>query len=159
MFQPSDLRAILAISAALFKLAHYRQFASGPLAEVERARTVNSHPGTFALVEKRLRPRARQADTTNGRATGVTLADGTRYETGIVASNVSAKLTFLKFLDKSKLPVEFVRDLEASRTFSTAFKINIACEALPKYTAFDPAACGFAYDVSDGSAHLSPDAC
>jgi phytoene dehydrogenase-like protein len=32
-------------------------------------------------------------DTANGRATGVTLADGTRYEAGIVASNVSAKLT------------------------------------------------------------------
>jgi phytoene dehydrogenase-like protein len=69
-------------------------------------------------------------DTANGRATGVTLADGTRYEAGIVASNVSAKLTFLKFLDKSKLPAEFVRDLEAYRTFSTAFKINVACEAL-----------------------------
>ena len=38
-------------------------------------------------------------DSANGRATGVTLTDGTRYEAGIVASNVSAKLTFLKFLD------------------------------------------------------------
>jgi phytoene dehydrogenase-like protein len=92
-------------------------------------------------------------DTANGRATGVTLADGTRYEADIVASNVSAKLTFLKFLDKSKLPEEFVRDLEAYRTFSTAFKINIACEALPKYTAFDPAACGFAYPTYT---HIGP---
>jgi phytoene dehydrogenase-like protein len=92
-------------------------------------------------------------DSANGRATGVTLADGTRYEAGIVASNVSAKLTFLKFLDKSKLPAEFVRDLEAYRTFSTAFKINIACEALPEYTAFDPAACGFAYPTYT---HIGP---
>ena len=37
-------------------------------------------------------------DTANGRATGVTLADGTRIEAEVVASNVSAKLTFLKFL-------------------------------------------------------------
>ena len=92
-------------------------------------------------------------DTANGRATGVTLADGTRYEADIVASNVSAKLTFLKFLDKAKLPPEFVRDIEAYRTFSTAFKINIACEALPKYKAFDPAACGFAYPTYT---HIGP---
>ncbi|TPQ49024.1 NAD(P)/FAD-dependent oxidoreductase [Prosthecomicrobium hirschii] len=84
-------------------------------------------------------------DTANGRATGVTLADGTRYEAGIVASNVSAKLTFLKFLPKSALPSEFVRDVESYRTYSGAFKINIACERLPQYTAFDPAVCGFEY--------------
>ena len=92
-------------------------------------------------------------DTANGRATGVTLTDGTRYEANIVASNVSAKLTFLKFLDKSKLPTEFVRDIEAYRTFSTAFKINIACDALPKYTAFDPSVCGFAYPTYT---HIGP---
>jgi phytoene dehydrogenase-like protein len=92
-------------------------------------------------------------ETANGRVTGVTLADGTRYEAGIVASNVSAKLTFLRFLDKSKLPAEFVRDIETYRTFSAAFKINIACEALPKYTAFDAQACGFAYPTY---AHLGP---
>jgi phytoene dehydrogenase-like protein len=92
-------------------------------------------------------------ETANGRVTGVTLADGTRYEAGIVASNVSAKLTFLRFLDKSKLPPEFVRDIETYRTFSAAFKINIACEALPKYTAFDAQACGFAYPTYT---HLGP---
>ncbi|MGO8798387.1 MAG: phytoene desaturase family protein [Roseiarcus sp.] len=92
-------------------------------------------------------------ETANGRATGVTLADGTRYEAGVVASNVSAKLTFLKFLDKSTLPADFVRDVEAYRTFSSAFKINIACEALPRYTAFDAQACGFAYPTY---AHIGP---
>jgi phytoene dehydrogenase-like protein len=92
-------------------------------------------------------------ESANGRATGVTLADGTRYEAGIIASNVSAKLTFLKFLDKSKLPADFVRDIESYRTFSSAFKINIACEALPRYTAFDPQACGFAYPTYT---HLGP---
>ena len=82
------------------------------------------------------RPTARspRSRPSNGRATGVTLADGTRYDAAIVASNVSAKLTFLKFLDRSKLPAEFVRDVGAYRTFSTAFKINIACEALPQYS-------------------------
>jgi phytoene dehydrogenase-like protein len=92
-------------------------------------------------------------ETSNGRATGVTLAGGTRYDAGIVASNVSAKLTFLKFLDRSKLPAEFVRDVASYRTFSSAFKINIACEALPKYPSFDPQACGFAYPTYT---HIGP---
>ena len=92
-------------------------------------------------------------DTAYGRVTGVTLADGTRYEAGIVASNVSAKLTFLKFLDPSTLPAEFVRDVVTYRTYSTAFKINIACERLPQYSAFDPQACGFAYPTYT---HIGP---
>jgi phytoene dehydrogenase-like protein len=92
-------------------------------------------------------------DTTNGRATGVTLADGTRIAAGVVASNVSAKLTFLKFLPESALPADLVRDVRAYRTFSTAFKINIACERLPQYPAFDPAACGFAYPTYT---HIGP---
>ncbi len=92
-------------------------------------------------------------DTAGGRATGVTLADGTRIVAPIVASNVSAKLTFLKFLPESVLPAEFVRDLKGYRTFSTAFKINIACERLPAYTAFDPAVCGFPYPTYT---HLGP---
>ena len=92
-------------------------------------------------------------DTADGRATGVTLAAGTRYEAAILASNLSAKLTFLKLLDKSKLPAEFVRDVEAYRTFSTAFKINIACERLPQYSAFDPQACGFPYPTYT---HIGP---
>jgi len=92
-------------------------------------------------------------ESSEGRASGVTLSDGTRYEADIVASNVSAKLTFLKFLDKAKLPPEFVRDIESYRTFSTAFKINIACERLPQYRAFDAAKCGFAYPTYT---HIGP---
>lgn len=37
-------------------------------------------------------------DTAGGRVTGVTTADGTRYEAPIVASNASCKVTFLKLL-------------------------------------------------------------
>ena len=64
-------------------------------------------------------------ESSGGRATGVTLADGTRFEADTIASNVSAKLTFLKFIDRSKLPADFVRDVETYRTYSSAFKINI----------------------------------
>lgn len=92
-------------------------------------------------------------DTSNGRVTGVTLSDGTRYYADIVASNVSAKLTFLKFLDKKQLPAEFVRDLESYRTYSTAFKLNIACERLPQYKTFDSAKCGIPYPTYT---HIGP---
>ncbi len=92
-------------------------------------------------------------DTAAGRATGVTLADGTRIEAAIVASNVSAKLTFLRFLPEAALPADFVRELRGFRTESSAFKVNIACERLPHYTAFDAARCGFAYPTY---AHIGP---
>ena len=92
-------------------------------------------------------------ETENGRATGVALADGTRIATGTIASNVSAKLTFLKFLSADKLPSEFRRDVESYRTYSTAFKINIACERLPAYKVFDPQKCGFPYPTYT---HIGP---
>lgn len=84
-------------------------------------------------------------DTAGGRATGVTLADGSRIEADIVVSNASCKVTFLKLLPESVLPADFVREIQGYRTFSTAFKINIACERLPQYTSFDPVKTGMAY--------------
>ena len=42
---------------------------------------------------------------------------------------------------------------EARIPFSTAFKINIACERLPQYSAFDPAKCGFPYPTYS---HIGP---
>jgi phytoene dehydrogenase-like protein len=92
-------------------------------------------------------------DNAAGRATGVTLADSTRIEAPIVASNVSCKVTFLDLIDSTVLPADFIADIRRYRTFSTAFKINIACERLPQYRAFDPAACGFAYPTYT---HIGP---
>jgi phytoene dehydrogenase-like protein len=84
-------------------------------------------------------------DTAGGRVTGVTTAAGEAIKSSVVASNASCKVTFLKLLPESALPAEFVRDIRAYRTFSTAFKVNIACERLPAYRAFDAVKCGFAY--------------
>jgi phytoene dehydrogenase-like protein len=92
-------------------------------------------------------------ETAHGRVTGVALADGTNFHAAIVASNVSAKITFLKLMEPKELPAEFVRDVETYRTHSSAFKINIACERLPQYTAFDAAACGFSYPAYT---HIGP---
>jgi phytoene dehydrogenase-like protein len=84
-------------------------------------------------------------DSDGDRVTGVTLADGSRIAAPVVASNASCKVTFLKLIDPAKLPADFVAAIRRYRTFSTAFKINIACERLPQYRGFDPAAAGFAY--------------
>jgi phytoene dehydrogenase-like protein len=91
--------------------------------------------------------------TSNGRVTGVALADGSSYEADVVVSNLSAKVTFLKLLDRGQLPQEFVRDVETYRTLSGAFKINIACHRLPQYKSFDAQACGFPYP---SYAHIGP---
>jgi phytoene dehydrogenase-like protein len=92
-------------------------------------------------------------DTDGGKVTGVTLSDGSRVVAPIVASNVSAKTTFLEFLPRAALPAEFVRDVQSYRTYSTAFKVNIACEQLPKFRSFDASACGFAYPTYT---HIGP---
>ncbi len=81
----------------------------------------------------------------DGRAAGVRLKSGETIGAKIVAANANAKLTFLKLLDRDLLPPDFVAEIVSYRTFSTAFKINIAVEEPPRYTAFDKAASGLDY--------------
>ena len=52
------------------------------------------------------------------------------------------------------LPADFLDELGRFRTFSTAFKINIACERPPQYRAFDADKCGFDYP---SYVHIGPD--
>ena len=84
-------------------------------------------------------------DVAGGRVTGVTTGDGATIRASVVASNASCKVTFLKLVPEAALPADFVRDVRNYRTFSTAFKVNIACERLPAYRAFEAATCGFPY--------------
>ena len=93
--------------------------------------------------------------TRNGRATGVVLADGREFQARAVAANVSAKLLFTKMMNGAEIPADFRWNVETFRTESAAAKINIACERLPQYTAFDPTVCGFDYP---SYAHVAPDA-
>jgi hypothetical protein len=57
------------------------------------------------------------------------------------------------------LPGEVVRDISTYRTFSTAFKMNIACERPPQYTCLerairDDALAGWSYPTY---VHIGPD--
>ena len=59
-----------------------------------------------------------------------------------------------RLVDPALLPEDYLRDLRGFRTFSTAFKINVACHRPPQYTAFDPARAGFDYPTY---VHIAPD--
>ena len=92
--------------------------------------------------------------TEEGRATGVVTEKGDSYHAPIVASNLDAKTLMLRFVDRAQLPADFVRDISGYRTFSTAFKINVACHRPPQYRSFDPAKAGFDYPTY---VHIAPD--
>ncbi len=69
----------------------------------------------------------------NGRATGIVTAAGEEFDAGVVISNANAKLLYLDMVGAEHLPEEVVREVSSYRTFSTAFKMNIACERPPQY--------------------------
>jgi phytoene dehydrogenase-like protein len=75
--------------------------------------------------------------THGGRATGVALASGEEVRSPTVVSCVHPKVGFLRLLDRSELPEEFVADIEAWKTRSGVVKINVAMSELPSFEA-DP---------------------
>jgi phytoene dehydrogenase-like protein len=88
-----------------------------------------------------------------GRATGVRTADGREFQASVIASNANAKTLFRRLVRPEHLPAALLADIDAFRTFSTAFKMNIAAEAPPAYRAFDPRRTGFAYPTY---VHVAP---
>ena len=72
-----------------------------------------------------------------GRATAVVTATGETYTAKSIVSNASAKILYLDLVGEKHLPAEVVREIKGYRTFSTAFKMNIACERPPQYRILD----------------------
>lgn len=75
------------------------------------------------------------------------------FTASCVASNAHAKTLFRRLVAPRHLPEECLADIDAYRTFATAFKLNIAAEAPLAYRAFDPAKTGFG---SPTSVHAAP---
>jgi phytoene dehydrogenase-like protein len=75
----------------------------------------------------------------NGRAIGVVTKSGEEYDARVVISNANAKTLYLDMVGAEHLPAEVVREVSNYRTFSTAFKMNIACERPPHYRCVDKA--------------------
>jgi phytoene dehydrogenase-like protein len=88
-----------------------------------------------------------------GRATGVVLRSGEEIAAKAVVSNADPKRTFLGLVDSRELPGEFVDEVRTYKTYSTAFKINLALEEAPRYRAFDTRAVGAAYPTY---VHIGP---
>jgi len=71
----------------------------------------------------------------DGRAVGVTLADGTSIGARVVLSNADPKRTFLGLVGKDNLPADFVRAVSRIRFESSSFKLNLALRELPDFEA------------------------
>jgi phytoene dehydrogenase-like protein len=68
-----------------------------------------------------------------GKATGVSLADGTQIEAKAVASSVDANCTFLKLLGGEHLPEQFLHQVRNIDYASASAKINLALDGLPEF--------------------------
>ncbi|MEX2204569.1 MAG: NAD(P)/FAD-dependent oxidoreductase [Actinomycetota bacterium] len=73
----------------------------------------------------------------DGRAEGVVLEGGEELRAQVVVSACHPQITFLRQLDRSELPSEFVHDIEHWSSRSGVVKINLAVSELPTLAA-DP---------------------
>jgi len=72
-------------------------------------------------------------DVRGGRASGVTLEDGTEIAARVVLSNADPKRTFLGLVDKGELPEEFRADVEAIAMAGPCAKVNFALDQEPRW--------------------------
>jgi phytoene dehydrogenase-like protein len=75
--------------------------------------------------------------TKGGRVTGVVLDDGEELHAPTVVATTHPHITFLRQLDRSELPDDFVADVERWNSRSGVVKINLALGELPDFVA-DP---------------------
>jgi len=105
-------------------------------------------------MEVRTGAEVKRVEVAGGRVKKVVTAAGDEYTARVVVSNASCKVTFDGLVAPEHLPADFLKHIRNYRTFSTAFKLNLAVEAPPRFAAFDPAKCGFA---APSYVHIGPD--
>ncbi len=69
--------------------------------------------------------------TKDGRATGVRLASGEIVLAGAVLSNADPKRTFLRLVDPSELPLDFLHHIRHIQTEGVVAKVNLALDGAP----------------------------
>jgi phytoene dehydrogenase-like protein len=77
----------------------------------------------------------------DGRVTGVDLASGEHVPASTVITTAHPAISFLRLIDPSVLPAEFVADIRGWQSRSGTVKINLALDRLPVFSghpAFDP---------------------
>jgi phytoene dehydrogenase-like protein len=99
------------------------------------ARQAGAHIRTNATVA-RIRTRGGSAD-------GVVLDNGDELDARVIVSSADPHVTFLRLLDPAQLPDDFVTAVRNYRFRGAAAKVNLALDALPRFTS-----------RPDGDAHL-----
>ncbi len=84
--------------------------------------------------EIRTRATVERIRVSNGRATGVVLDNGDELDARIVVSNLDAKRTFTRIMDRDDLPPGIVEKAENFKIRGSSGKVNIALSGLPKFT-------------------------
>ena len=77
----------------------------------------------------------------DGRATGVVLANGDELDADTIVTTTHPKITFLKLVDRAALPEDFVAAIERWKSRSGTVKVNVALDRLPEFRAapgYDP---------------------
>ncbi len=73
--------------------------------------------------------------TSNGRATGVMLEDGTQLDADIVVSSLDPRRTFFDLVERHELPADLVDSVERLTFTGVASKVNFALDGLPRHPA------------------------
>jgi phytoene dehydrogenase-like protein len=71
-----------------------------------------------------------------GRVQGVLLDDGTEIRSRFVLSNADPRRTFLDLVAPEEVPPDFLARIRRIRMEGHVFKINLALDGLPEFTAF-----------------------
>jgi phytoene dehydrogenase-like protein len=85
--------------------------------------------------EIRTRARVERILTSGEAVRGVALADGEEVRAPIVVAATHPQITFLRQLDPTSLPDDFVADIRAWKSRSGTVKINLALDRAPVFTA------------------------
>jgi phytoene dehydrogenase-like protein len=88
-----------------------------------------------------------------GQAAGVVLKDGTEISARRVASGADANVTFLKLLQGTDLPPDFLQAVRNIDYSSASLKINISLSELPDFKALPGSEAGLQHR---GTIHISP---
>jgi phytoene dehydrogenase-like protein len=74
--------------------------------------------------------------TRDGAARGVVLENGDEILADVVVSNLDPKATFLRLVERSELPGDFVAAIDAYQCTGPSMKMNLALKGLPRFTAY-----------------------
>jgi phytoene dehydrogenase-like protein len=77
-------------------------------------------------------------DVRDGRVRGVVMEDGTEIRARIVLSNADPKRTFLKMVEASELPDEFLHSIRGIKMQGPCAKVNLVLDAEPRFIGTPP---------------------